>query len=69
VDARAQAQELAEAAGLELGEIQSISTVSSFPGPIFDGRGAGAEQAAADVPISPGQLMITSEVSVVFEIQ
>jgi uncharacterized protein len=68
-DARAQAQELAEAAGVELGEIQSISTVSSFPGPIFDGRGAGAEQAAADVPISPGQLMITSEVSVVFEIQ
>jgi uncharacterized protein len=68
-DARAQAQELAEAAGVQLGDIQSISAISSYPGPIFDGRGAAAEQAASTVPISPGQLIITAEVSVVYEIQ
>lgn len=68
-DARAQAQELAEAAGVQLGDIQSISAISSYPGPIFDGRGAAAEQAASTVPISPGQLIITAEVSVVYEIE
>jgi uncharacterized protein len=68
-NAHAQAQELASAAGVRLGQIQSISTISTYPGPIFDGRGVAAEQAAAGVPISPGQLIITAEVSVVYEIQ
>ncbi|HEX9617810.1 MAG TPA: SIMPL domain-containing protein [Anaerolineales bacterium] len=68
-NASAQAEELAAAAGVSLGQIQSISAASSFPGPIFDGRGAAVEQPAADVPISPGQLIVTAEVSVVYEIQ
>lgn len=68
-DARAQAQELASAAGVRLGQIQSISTSSFSPVPVFDGRGAAAEQAAAGVPISPGQLIVTAEVNVIYEIQ
>jgi uncharacterized protein len=67
-NARDLAEELAIAAGLELGEIQTISTVTGFvPGPVF-GRGAG-EAMAADVPISTGQLTITADVNVVFQIQ
>jgi uncharacterized protein YggE len=68
-DARAQAEELAQAAGLTLGEIQSITAYSTYPGPIPFGRGGVAEQAAADVSISPGQMSITMEVSVVYTIQ
>ena len=69
-DARSQAEELADAAGVELGEIQSLSTISvGYPGPVFDGRGGVAAEAAASVPISPGQLIVSVDVTAVFEIR
>lgn len=72
-DARAQAEELAEAAGVILGDIHSISTYSSMPPQPFYGYGMGGyaveQVVAADVPISPGQMTITMEVNVVYEIQ
>jgi uncharacterized protein YggE len=71
-DAEVQAQELAEAAGLELGAIQTISTVGTgFPVPIFDGRGGGgaAAEAAASVPITPGQLVVSVDVTVVYAVE
>jgi uncharacterized protein YggE len=71
-DARAQAEALAQAAGLSLGEIRSISFVDAQPYPIFDGKGGGggavaAEQAA--VPIQPGQLTFTMNVTVTYELR
>jgi uncharacterized protein len=72
-DARAQAEELAEAASVSLGAIHSISTYSSMLPQPFYGYGLGGaamERAVAlDVPISPGQMTITMEVNVVYEIQ
>jgi uncharacterized protein YggE len=69
-DARSQAEELAAAAGVELGEIQSLSTYNvGYPGPIYDGRGGGAAEAAASVPISPGQLIVSMDVTAVYEIR
>jgi uncharacterized protein len=71
-DAEAQAQALAQAAGLTLGEIQSISFFDAQPYPIFDGKGGGgmaAEAAAAAVPIQPGQLTFTVNVSVTYELR
>jgi uncharacterized protein YggE len=67
-DAESQAQSLAQAAGLSLGEIQSISFFDTQPYPLFDGKGGGmaAEQAAAAVPIQPGQLTFTVSVSVTY---
>jgi uncharacterized protein YggE len=70
-DARAKAQELAEAAGVTLGEVQTISEFTSGgPVPMFDMR-AGAEmaQAAASVPVQPGQMLVTLDVNVVFTIR
>jgi uncharacterized protein YggE len=67
-NARALAEQLASAAGVTLGEIQNISIVSGAPVPFFAGRG-GLDQAAAEVPISPGQLSLTAEVTIVFEIR
>ena len=69
--ARAQAEELAGLAEVELGEIVSISTYGGYPIPFAQGMGGGgaASEAAAAVPISPGQLTISIEVSMVFEIQ
>jgi len=70
--ARKQAQELAEAAGVQLGEIVSISTYSSYPMPYYDygmGLGGGAASYTEAVPIASGQMQITSEVNMVFTIK
>jgi uncharacterized protein YggE len=70
-NAKTQAQELADAAGLSLGEIQSISFVDNQY-PVFDGKGGGggfASEAAAAVPIQPGQLSFTVTVNVTYELK
>lgn len=66
-----QAKELADAAGLSLGSIQSISTSgTSIPYPMFEGIGGGGDGAAAgaNVPVSPGQLVVTVEVYTTYEL-
>ena len=62
------AEELAAAAGLSLGAIQTINTSSSdAPTPVYVERAAVMADAA--VPVSPGQMSITVYVSVVYEIR
>jgi uncharacterized protein YggE len=69
-DAQNQAEELAEAAGVGLGRVQSISTYGGQPIPLYEGKGgAGPMVLEAEVPISPGQLMLTVDVNVVYEIR
>ncbi|HZD55747.1 MAG TPA: SIMPL domain-containing protein [Anaerolineales bacterium] len=67
-NARDQAEELAQAAGVQLGPVQSIAISSSTPIPLAQSREALAAP-AAEVPISPGQLSISVDVTVVYEIQ
>ncbi len=63
------AGELASAAGVTLGDVQTISMVSgSAPAPVFDGRGAMFAE-AAPVPVSPGQMILTVDVSLVYQIR
>jgi uncharacterized protein YggE len=61
------ATELAGAANVTLGPVQSISIYGSSPMPVYDTRAMAVEAAA--VPVSPGQLNITVDVQVVFLIQ
>jgi uncharacterized protein YggE len=70
-NARAQAEQLAQAAGVTLGAIQSISYYNSSPVPMYyDNKGiGGGDRANASVPISAGQLTITVDVSVSYEIK
>lgn len=68
-DAGTQAQELADAAGVELGEIQSIGFFDSQPTPLVEGKGGGGLAQAASVPIQPGQLTITVTVNVTYAIK
>jgi len=68
-NAQAQAEELAQAAGVTLGEVQSINSYSGFPVPVFEGKGGGGGAPAAEVPVSPGQLTLTVDVSIVYEIK
>ena len=69
-DAADQAKELADAAGVELGDVQSIGFYDSQPYPVFDGKGGGGGAVMeAAVPIQPGQLTFTVNVSVTYEIK
>ncbi len=69
--ARSQAEELAKAAGVELGPVQSISYYNSSPIPLYDVKSANAAGmgGGASVPISAGQMTMTVEVNVTFEIK
>ena len=71
-NARSQAEQLAQAAGVTLGDIQSISYYNSSPAPMYydsKGIGGGGDMASVSVPISAGQLSITVDVSVSYEIK
>jgi hypothetical protein len=70
--ARKQAEELASAAGVNLGKIQTISFYDSMPYPVFEGKGLGGGGGAAmdlSVPINPGQMQLTVTVTVAYEIK
>ena len=68
-NAAKQAQELADAAGVKLGDIQSIGFYDSQPYPVFDGKGGGSAVAEAAVPVQPGQLTFTVTVNVTYELK
>jgi uncharacterized protein YggE len=68
-DARTQADALAAAAGITLGNVYSLSYYNNYPTPVYyDSKGGGAT-VSAGVPISPGQMTITVDVSVAYEIK
>jgi uncharacterized protein len=70
-DAQTQAQELATEAGLSLGAVQSISFVNNIPLPMMDtfGKGGGGAVAAASVPVQAGQLTLTVNVDIMYELK
>lgn len=68
--ARTQAEELAKAAGVELGDVQSINYYNSSPVPLYDVKAASvAGMGGGDVPIAAGQMTITVEVNVSYIIK
>jgi len=71
-NAQKQAEELASAAGVTLGQVLSINSSSaSAPIPMYDYRAGmgGAAVAESAVPVSVGQLIITLDVYMSYEIQ
>lgn len=69
--ARAQAEELAGFAGVELGEIVTITSYGGGnPQPYAYGMGGGAAvESAASVPVTPGLMTISVDVNITFAIQ
>jgi hypothetical protein len=66
-EALAQARELATAAGVTLGDIQNINSYGvGMPMPVYEAKGIGGGGA---VPVSPGQLVLTVDVNIVFLIE
>jgi hypothetical protein len=66
-DAKARAQSLASLAGVELGEVVSVSEVVNNPEPVL--RAAVAASGPAGTPIQPGTLDIGTSVQVSYEIR
>jgi hypothetical protein len=71
-NAEQQAQELAQAAGVNLGPVQIISSIGGVvPVPVYEKGlgGGGAPAAAPSVPVSPGQMVVQIDVQMVYEIK
>ena len=68
-NAQVKAEELAQAAGVPLGEIQSINEFGGVPVPVFEEQGGGLENTADQVPVNLGQLSLTVEVTVTYDIR
>lgn len=69
-DARARAQALAAKAGVQLGDVLSISETISTPPPILYRQDvAMAAPVAAPVPVQPGELEFNAQVQIVFAIR
>ncbi len=71
-DAREQAKAMADAAGKKVGDVLSIASSSvNVPGPYFGAARMAAEYGTADaaVPVEPGQLDVTADVTVVFALE
>lgn len=73
-NAKMQAEELAQAVGVKLGDVQSISFYDNTPYPAMDAyargmSGGGKAMAERPVPIEPGQLTITVTVTIAYEIK
>jgi uncharacterized protein YggE len=68
-DARKTADAMAKAAGKSVGGVLSISTSDVSPGPVPLFDSATAAGSARSVPIEPGQLDVTENVTVIFELK
>jgi uncharacterized protein YggE len=66
-NAQGQAQELAAAAGVELGDVQTISYYDNIPVPLARDQAFAAAESA--VPISPGTMDLTVTVNMVYFIK
>lgn len=67
--ARTEAEELATAAGVTLGNIQTINYDENTPGPVFYGKSSGMAFAEAAAPISAGTMTISVNVTITYEIK
>jgi uncharacterized protein YggE len=70
-DAKTQAQELADATGAKIGDVQYINVYStSAPTPVYEGKGGGGgAMMSASVPMATGQLIISVDVSVTWALK
>lgn len=67
--ARSQAQEMAQNAGVNLGDLQTMNVFASNPTtPVYEGKGIAAMD-ASQVPVSAGQIIIRVEVNATYFIQ
>ncbi len=69
-NARANAQEIATLAGVELGKLITVNAyTTSPPVPFYDTKGYGGMAASAEVPFASGQMVLTVNADMTFAIR
>ena len=69
-NAKAEAEAIAASAGVKLGNLQSVNVYASGVSvPMYDAKGIGGAAMESAVPISAGQLKISVEANLVYEIK
>lgn len=70
-DAKSQAQALAQDAGVQLGALQSLNVNmnNGQPSPVYYAKDAMSVGAGGSVPVSSGQLLITAQANLTYEIK
>lgn len=68
-DARRRAEALVQAAGAKLGKVLSIRETSPWYGPVISRVDYAKDAAAQAVPVQTGELSVTGQVEVVFQIE
>jgi uncharacterized protein YggE len=67
--ARAEAEAIAKASGVKLGDLQSVNVYTNNAGvPVYDAKGGGSAMTASQVPVAAGQMVITADANVIYEI-
>ena len=66
--AKTEAEAIAKASGVTLGALQNVNVYTSNGGvSVYDAKG-GAGASASQVPVSAGQIVITADANVTYEI-
>ncbi len=69
-NAKQNATELADAAGIQLGGLINLNVYqTSGPSPVYSGKGGAMAAQAQQAPVSAGQMMITINADLTYEIQ
>jgi uncharacterized protein len=68
-DARTQAEQLTQAAGVQLGAVKTITTQTGYPSPVYYDRMSMEAPADAGIPISSGEVSVSVEVTIIYEIR
>jgi hypothetical protein len=68
-DARRQADELAGATNVQVGDVQTISYYDSTPQPVYYQARAVSMDGGSSVPVQAGSMQITTTVTIVYEIK
>jgi hypothetical protein len=68
--ARTEAEAIAKASGVSLGDLQTVNVyTSSGATPVYDAKGGMGMSGGSQVPVSAGQLVITADANLVYEIK
>ena len=69
-DATDKAKELADAAGVELGQLMNLNVnLSGSPQPMYDAKGGGYAVAQSAAPIASGQLLVSATANLSYELK
>ena len=70
IDAKQKAEELAESAGVSLGDLINLNVYSyGNPQPMYESKGGGYSADMSAAPIASGQLLITAEATLTYRIK